>query len=491
MSSIKQSKRYKSLVNQLSVVDLDQKLRWGPALGLYAMAQLFHLFSWNARYWDDWLNYSNIGQLPELEKQCPVNRCKVTFSYLWEQPLLSVGPWALRSAVIAGFALGGYFFWITLGKLRLMSEKTRSIATLLLLLLPINGARAALTNARATHMLLLFLVGAFLLTIPKTIVNIFGLLLVIVSAFQPSLQVFGLSVLLLLLAKSIEEFQGVSRRFILLTAALLAIPLLHRYLLSDVMVALSLAGKPDGYNTILPIFLLRAVLVCGLLSMPFLISVALHIRSRQPLAKFRTSLVQIGPLVLALGTFPYMAVGHFANLSDWIIVFLPDASDWESRHQLLQGPGYALLITGLISKVKDSSQGSILIAIVVGCLVLNTSIYANYYVDGLKQRDVISALRSQSADLENAYTFAFVDEARDVNARGRLVRDYEWDALTEEALGRQVEIFGIPDTVGVSGCVGEQIGKTITVRKISGRLKALITRSQIVDISVSDMVACK
>jgi len=491
MSPDERHNRAAFVANRLLPFDVNHRLRWGPSLGLYALAYLFHFLSWNTRYWDDWVLYIDAEKLAEQEKQCPIDRCKVPFSYLWEQPLLSIGPWALRTAVVAGFVLGAYFFWMTLGKIRSVSERARSTATLLMLLLPINGARVALTNARATHMLLLFLFGAFLLTSRRVALNIFGLILIAVSAFQPSLQVFGLAAVLILLGKDYEDFQRISRKTIFLSAVLIAIPLLHRFLFSDVMVALSLAKSPDGYNTIRLATLIRAALVCGLLCVPFLASIALHIRSRQPITKFRTSLVQIGLLVLALGTFPYMAVGHFANLSDWIIVFLPDNSDWDSRHQLLQGPGYALLLTGLIAKVKEASQGAFLTAIIVGCLVLNSSTYANYYVDGLKQRDIISALQSQIADLETTSLFVFVDDARDVNARGRGVRDYEWDALTEEALGRQVEIIGISDTLGSAGCVGEQIGKTITIRKVSGRLKALLTRTQIVNIDITDLVACK
>jgi hypothetical protein len=460
-------------------------------VALYSLANLFLVATWNSEFWDSWVLYRNIPQLDLIEKSCPISRCKVPLTYLWEQPLLLQGVWALRIAVVVGFALSGFLFWRILGQIPQLGKSSRAIAFLTFLLLPINGARVGLSTARASLMLTTFLFGALLLTYQKYLVLFLGLFAISFSAFQPSFQIFAVSAVIPLIANDLALKRKISSRTLVIGLILLIQPILHRLFFSKIIVDAGFAAPDDGYNNILPAFLIRALLVCGLLSGPFLLSVALHVSSSQPWANFRTSLIQIGLLVLALGTFPYMAVGHFANLSDWVIMFLPDTSDWDSRHQLLQGPGYALILTGLITKVKDNSQHSLLLTIIISCLVLNTSTYANYYVDGLKQRDVISALRSQSADLDDASTFVFVDEARDLNARGRGVRDYEWDALTEEALGRQVKIIGMTDTAGISGCVGEKIGKTVTIRKISGRLKALITRSRVVDISVSDLIACK
>ena len=479
------------LLRLLSPITTVGELSWVRLLLLYAISNTFHLTSWNSKYWDQWLIYRDLSSLETTERICPIYRCKIPLSYLWERPLLQVGTWALRLAVIVAFALGAWFFWKILKKIDSIQPLQRSYATLLFLLIPINGARIGLSTARYSILFVALLLGALLMTNRNWYSTATGLFLLTYTSFQPSHQIFILAVILLLISIDFANTHQISLRTVSISVVILFIPFLHRFFLADAAVKLNLAGPDDGYNTVVPSFLIRAVLVCGALSGPFLVSIALHARSHQPWAEFRTSLIRIGFLLLALGSFPYIAVGHFANLSDWIIAFLPDHSDWDSRHQVLQGPGYAFLLTGLIGKVKEAAHGSLSIAIVIGCLVLNTSTYANYYVDGLKQRDVITALRLRSAELEGVSTYAFLDEARDVNARGRGVRDYEWDALTEEALRRQVEIIGMTDTVGVSGCVGEQIGKTITIRKISGRLKALITRSQIVDISVSDLVACK
>lgn len=472
-------------------IDEQLNLRWGSVVTLYSIANVFLLATWNSEFWDSWVYYQDVPQLDLIEKSCPISRCKVPFTYLWEQPLLLQGVWALRIAIIFGFALSGFLFWRILGHIPQLGKYSKAVAFLTFLLLPINGARVGLSTARASLMLTIFLFGALLLTYRRYLALFLGLSAISYSAFQPSFQIFAVSAVIPLIANDLGLRKKISSHALVIGLILSIQPILHRLFFSKIVVDAGFAAPDDGYNKILPIFLIRALLVCGLLSGPFLLSVTLHVRSSQPWANFQTSLVQIGLLVLALGTFPYMAVGHFANLSDWVIVFLPDASDWDSRHQLLQGPGYALILTGLVTKVRDNSQHSLLLAIILSCLVLNASTYANYYVDGLKQRDVISTLQQHILDLDEASTFVFVDQALDLNARGRGIRNYEWDAITERALGRQVNIIDIPDTLGMSGCVGEQIGKTITIRKISGRLKALLTRSQIVDISVSDLVACK
>jgi hypothetical protein len=69
-------------------------------------------------------------------------------------------------------------------------------------------------------------------------------------------------------------------------------------------------------------------------------------------------------------------------------------------------------------------------------LVFNLRIYANYYVDGLKQRDVMASFRSQSVQLTGIQLFRIDDSAQDVNARGRGLRDYEWEGMISEALDR-------------------------------------------------------
>ena len=177
------------------------------------------------------------------------------------------------------------------------------------------------------------------------------------------------------------------------------------------------------------------------------------------------------------------------NLSDWIVMWLPDNSDWDSRHQLLQGIGFALLATSILKTVQPRMVNRFVFVCISTCLVFNTSMYANYYVYGLKQRDVIASFRSLSKELQGVQLFQIDDEALDVNARGRNVRAYEWEGMITKALDRDVVILeNKPQT---PGCTTEIVGKTVRIRKTSGRLKALVTRGQIVTLDFTDLVACR
>ena len=85
----------------------------------------------------------------------------------------------------------------------------------------------------------------------------------------------------------------------------------------------------------------------------------------------------------------------------------------------------------------------------------------------------------------------FIDNAQDLNARGRGVRSYEWSGIAEVALGREVVVLESKDHPPLEGCVGESIGKTVVIEKSSGRLRALLTRGQVVRIQLSALFACR
>jgi hypothetical protein len=122
------------------------------------------------------------------------------------------------------------------------------------------------------------------------------------------------------------------------------------------------------------------------------------------------------------------------------------------------------------------------------CLVFNLRIYANYYVDGLKQWDVMASFRSQSVQLTGIQLFRIDDSAQDVNAPGIGLRAYEWEGMISEALDRPITIWeNNPQTLG---CTTEIRGKSVQIRKTSGRLKTLLTRGKIVTIDFTDLVTC-
>jgi hypothetical protein len=455
---------------------------------LYLLVNVFHILLWDTKFWDDWYQYRDLENLESIERACPIDRCgKVPFTYLWEQPLLEIGGWALRLAVILAFAISGWMFWLILGKLKSVTEFQRSMATLLFVLVPINGARVSFVTARASFMLTLFLIGLLLLSSRRILQLVVGGALVAFAMFQPSIQFFSVVIPIFLAGRDLGSGSKITRRTFVVSVIAGVVALSQRYVIPDLLIQANVVAEPVGYNAIQPMFLLRAVLVCGALSAPLTIELI-----RWGLggldSKPRVSLLRVGLFLLAAGTFPYMAVGHFPNLSDWVVVFLPDESDWTSRYQLLQGPGYALILAGLAKYVAERWRVAYLHLLAAACVALGSTIYSTYYVDSLKQRDVIRQVSRDSANFSDVVLVEIVDEAKDVNARGRSLRSYEWEGILESALNREVTVWerNQPEI----GCVAEKIGKRVIIRKSSGRMRAILTRREIVKIEIDELVAC-
>ena len=81
--------------------------------------------------------------------------------------------------------------------------------------------------------------------------------------------------------------------------------------------------------------------------------------------------VVLGLLACWLAIFPYVALGHFANMNSIIIGFVPNVSDWDSRHQLLLPLGIALTLIGLISYLDSSRSQKLVVAIALVFSALN------------------------------------------------------------------------------------------------------------------------
>jgi len=461
------------------------RLRWRVLLLWYLLTNAPHLGLLNSIFWDDW-PWITGGE--GFGSACAVDNCKIPFTSIYMTPMLELGVWSLHLLTFLVFGVIGWLFSRLLKSSLVLSEWQQAVATSLFFLVPINGARVALVVLPYLLMLLLFFAGAALLTRETALATCSGLLLVGLSMFMPSIQVFGLSLLVLLGARDLKRADCVSRKTWIITGVVLLLAFASRYWVPEFLVSRGVFSEAIGYNSIKKVFLLRAIIACGLLAAPFLVQILWHFVRNNRLRGFSPSLGSVGLLLLALGTFPYMSVGHFPNISDWLEVFLPDNSDWSSRHQVLQGAGYSLLLTaGLKFVVSDRRKFAVMTAFCV-CAILSFSTFANYYVDSLKQRDVINQIRQARDELHGVHLMRFDDLALDLNARGRGIRDYEWRGMVKEALGADIEVYEESSPAGP--CFAKSIGRVVEVRKTGGRLRALVTRSQVAQITITDLIAC-
>jgi hypothetical protein len=205
----------------------------------------------------------------------------------------------------------------------------------------------------------------------------------------------------------------------------------------------------------------------------------------------RYGIIVAGITITAIGAFPYITSGRLVDVSEWLLDFVPRASDWDSRHQLLFGLGFALIIIGLIGEM-DSTFKRRCATFLIGLFVAwNITYMQSYYLDSLKQDQLIVALRN-SDDIKSARVIMFDDQTTSrYNARGRGFRTYEWDGILVKAFGNDSKsavdlkfvdcndpLTPIPDTI-----------LTITAR--NGRFKATITRDVGIDISVKSIQPCQ
>jgi hypothetical protein len=214
----------------------------------------------------------------------------------------------------------------------------------------------------------------------------------------------------------------------------------------------------------------------------------IRIGIRDGLRQSQYLLIVLGLVSTLIGAMPYVVAGHLVDVSAWILNFVPRASDWDSRHQLLLGLGFALIIAGLLGEVEAKFNSRIAAAIVGICVMMNLTYMHAYYLDSLKQNEVIVAL-SENIELSSSKVIMIDDQAALFNARNRYIRNYEWDAMF-------ASIYADKSVETISGlsyvdCASDLIPDTLlTITATNGRLKATLLRDIGINIGVTKIDPC-
>lgn len=455
-------------------------LRWRPILLLYLLSHGFILASLNALYWDDWITYAE-GRQGTIDVFAECTRCVVPFRGEIEGLLILPGPWLMRLLAFACFPMIALFTQQFLRRTQWLHKDEETIITLGVLFLPMFGARITLINFQYVISLLLFVIGAWMALSPRRVTRLGSLVPIAWSMFVPSLQFFVVVLIAVLLMQLIMRQYSVTLDRVIVVASFLVFPFVHRYGIPLLFPELQFT---DGYNTIRSAFLMRAVLVVSVLTLPL---VAVAIRRRKGRVEERpVVLLAVGLAVLAFGTFPYLAVGHFSNISDWILPLLPDQSDWNSRHQLLQPFGTAILVLGVSQMMTRHRR--VFVYLVLGVSVcINVATYSGYYLDSLKQKAVLSYLAENGDDLRAATAVVVEDTALDYNARGRDVRSYELQAMVETVVGTRVSL----DYFSHDYCDNRKPDLIMRITPTGGRIKGLVQRKAAVNVTFEPLVTCQ
>jgi hypothetical protein len=205
----------------------------------------------------------------------------------------------------------------------------------------------------------------------------------------------------------------------------------------------------------------------------------------------RPLLIGWGVLSLAFGSAAYMAGGHLVDISDWLISFVPNFSDWNSRHQLLQPLGFALIAVGVLSgsSGETSKKAGLfgLSGLLAFSVLLNFTFSQEYYLDSLKQDQVVEQFSNIDVLKTNSHVM-ISDDAFRFNARGRSLRSYEWEAMLEKAHPDKGDFLVEP--LRYVGCDEFKPTLILTVVATNGRLESLITRDLGIEIRVEEISPC-
>jgi hypothetical protein len=202
----------------------------------------------------------------------------------------------------------------------------------------------------------------------------------------------------------------------------------------------------------------------------------------------RQLLFSISFLLLGFGSAAYIASGRLVDVSEWMLNFVPRASDWDSRHQLLLGFGIALFLSSLLVSVETTWRKQFFVGLVAICVVLNISMMQGYFFDAMKQREAVSILSKYEgiADWERVIV---IDEAVVYNARNRKVRSYEWEQIIVKAGGMK-GISVVTETYPCPAGKAQEPAVFLLLESNRGRFTSMIKGGVALRIQKTEVSVC-
>jgi hypothetical protein len=456
---------------------------WRLTTVLYGLSFAPQLFSANKLYWDDWTI------LDPFTGNVPSDHYLGTGSAPWraliESTIFNSSPIVFRLATFITFFASGYFLFHILSRSKTLTHNQVVIATIIFLVVPVNSARIALiTNTYSTSYFLFFL-GWFLLSFRKRVVlQLLGFVSFFLSYTTIGAVTFTvLPVLYFLIVgkpRSIVEVL-VKCKVAVLLAALPVFYLAMRQLFWPPTSGYAEMYKPQSLG------LIRGLLFVIVCSIPAVYGLRMK-KKNQPESNYY--IVSFGLFALAIAAFPYMVGGHLVDISDWLIGFIPNFSDWNSRHQLLLPFGLALIIVGSL-KIDSTKplrwNSSPVLSVIVACfVVLNITFAQEYFLDGKKQDSIMAAM-ADNADLKNASSILIDDSAVRFNARGRLIRSYEWEGMLQKVFGENSRRVSYLQYVN---CAEFQPDAILHISAPNGRLESTLRRHVDINVYVEQISPC-
>ena len=452
----------------------------------FRIATITYLFSFglnlvlgNTYFWDDWINRITKAEFAVKARLSgfPPTRDILEFDLLGNSPI------AFRIITFLSYFAAAICLHRVLSRGLSLSFSQVNVICLLFLLAPVNSARAALIIMHYSLSFALFFCAWAILVAEREIVGLFSIPLFWISFGTPSLLPFFLLPILHWLLLNRNRLRDWSKLSVL---ALLTLTPVSYWIVR----ALTFGAQVRDYYVPRPLGVVRGglfVLVGGALVTVGVLKRGWSLQSRN-----RLLLASLGLLAVALGASTYMAGGHLVDISDWLVSFVPGFSDWDSRHQLLLGLGIAVMLCAAIIDPKESAISRGRLHVLLGTLavfcILNFTFSQEYYLDSLKQEQVISALK-EVPRLKTVEAVMIDDRALRFNARGRAIRSFEWEEMINISFNRKKSIFVEP--LRYVDCKVFQPTEIIQITARNGRLESILTRNLDIQVRLIPINPCK
>jgi hypothetical protein len=453
---------------------------WLSFIVLYFFSFGLQFLYLDAFFWDDWLRGDSLYSLYAAWENNGIapGRGFIEFSVLRNSPVLFH-----LVTMVCFFVSALALFKILKSRLPLNDFQVKAI-TLLFLLLPLNSARVAMIVFYYSFSNMLFFVAWLLLVSKSKVAPWLAIPLFWLSFGTPSLIPFFALPWMHFGYTLFSSNQRLSRRGLAVFGVLATLPIAFW-----IIRAQTFGANIREYYVPKPLGVIRGGLFV-VVAIVFLVYGIVQKKWNMS-QNARPLLIGWGVLSLAFGSAAYMAGGHLVDISDWLISFVPNFSDWNSRHQLLQPLGFALIAVGVLSGSSEETSKKAgvfgLSGLLAFSVLLNFTFSQEYYLDSLKQDQVIEQFSNIDALKTNSQVM-ISDDAFRFNARGRSMRSYEWEAMLEKAHPDEDEFLVEP--LRYVSCDEFKPTLILTVVAINGRLESLITRDLGIEIRVQEISPC-
>jgi hypothetical protein len=453
---------------------------WLSFIVLYFFSFGLQFLYLDAFFWDDWLRGDSLYSLYAAWENNGIapGRGFIEFSVLRNSPVLFH-----LVTMVCFFVSALALFKILKSRLPLNDFQVKAI-TLLFLLLPLNSARVAMIVFYYSFSNMLFFVAWLLLVSKSKVAPWLAIPLFWLSFGTPPLIPFFALPWMHFGYTLFSSNQRLSRRGLAVFGVLATLPIAFW-----IIRAQTFGANIREYYVPKPLGVIRGGLFV-VVAIVFLVYGIVQKKWNMS-QNARPLLIGWGVLSLAFGSAAYMAGGHLVDISDWLISFVPNFSDWNSRHQLLQPLGFALIAVGVLSGSSEETSKKAgvfgLSGLLAFSVLLNFTFSQEYYLDSLKQDQVIEQFSNIDALKTNSQVM-ISDDAFRFNARGRALRSYEWVAMLEKAHPNQDEFLVEP--LRFVSCDEFKPTLILTIIAANGRLESLITRDLGIEIRVEEISPC-